>query len=326
MAKRHLDIAARVHAYVPEHNAGAETMLHSMLRALVARGHRCTAWLARYSAARESYEIDGVRVVPARARVDGTWTKADVLISHLENVDPTAAIAKGYGIPYVILAHNTFYPTKKSIDEAHPALVVYNSEWMRDELGDNPNGIVINPSVDVAEYATKPGDAVTIVNATATKGAEVFYELAKRFPDTPFLAVGGAYGVQLGSELPNVEQIPHVPFNRMRDEVYSRSKVLLMPSDYESWGRVGTEAMCSGIPVIAHPTPGLKENLGDAGIFVDRADVDRWEKALKTLLGNEKTYAKASENALKRAAELDADADLDRWCDAIESLARKGES
>lgn len=324
--RRQLEIAARVHAYVPEHNAGAETMLHSMLRALVARGHRCTAWIARYSAAREAYEVDGVRVVPARARVNGTWTRADVLISHLENVDPTAAIAKGYGIPFVVLAHNTFYPTKKAIDDARPSLVVYNSEWMRKELGEHENGIVINPSVDVAEYATKPGDAVTIVNATATKGAEVFYGLAKRLPKTPFLAVGGAYGVQLGSELPNVEQIPHVPFNRMRDEVYARTKVVLMPSDYESWGRVGTEAMCSGIPVIAHPTPGLKENLGNAGIYADREDVDRWEKALKALLGNEKVYAKASENALKRAAELDAGADLDRWCDAVESLVERGES
>lgn len=324
MPKRHLNIGARVHAYVPEHNAGAETMLHSMLRALVARGHRCTAWIARYSTAKQAYNVDGVRVVPARARVDDTWTKADVLISHLENVDSTAAIAKGYGIPYVVLAHNTFYPTKKAIDDAHPALVVYNSEWMREELGAYPNSIIVHPSVDPADYATKPGDSVTIVNATLTKGAGVFFELARRMPTTPFLAVGGAYGVQVEDELPNVARLPHVPFDRMRDLVYARTKVVLMPSDYESWGRVGTEAMCSGIPVIAHPTPGLKENLGAAGIFADRGDIDRWERALKALLADDKIYAKASEAAAKRAAELAAGGDLERWCDAIESIAARG--
>lgn len=316
-----LDIAARIHAYVPEHNAGAETMLHSMLRALVARGHRCTAWIARYSTAKQAYEVDGVRVVPARARVDGTWTKADVLISHLENVDSTAAIAKGYGIPFVVMAHNTFFPTKKAIDDAHPALVVYNSEWMRKELGEHPNGIIVRPVADPEQYATTPGNAVTIVNATATKGAEVLFELARRMPEQDFLAVGGAYGVQLATELPNVMFLPHQPFSRMRDNVFARTKVLLMPSDYESWGRVGTEAMCSGIPVVAHPTPGLKENLGDAGIFCDREDIDRWERALRALLGNEKIYAKTSEKALKRAAELAAGGDLERWCDAVEALA-----
>lgn len=324
MAQRQLDIAARIHAYVPEHNAGAETMLHSMLRALVARGHRCTAWIARYSTSKTAYEVDGVRVVPARARVDGTWTKADVLISHLENVDSTAAIAKGYGIPFVVLAHNTFYPTKKAIDDAQPALVVYNSEWMREDLGGHPNGIIVRPSVDPAEYATTPGDAVTIVNATVTKGAEVFFELARRLPNVPFLAVGGAYGVQVEDQLPNVARLPHVPFDKMRDLVFARTKVLLMPSDYESWGRVGTEAMCSGIPVIAHPTPGLKENLGQAGIFVDRNEIDRWEKALRALLGDDAVYAKASEAALKRSAELAAGGDLERWCDAVEAIAAKG--
>jgi glycosyltransferase involved in cell wall biosynthesis len=295
-----------------------------MLRALVARGHRCTAWLARYSTAKQAYEVDGVRVVPARARVDGTWTKSDVLISHLENVDSTAAIAKGYGIPYVVLAHNTFFPTKKAIDNACPALVVYNSEWMQRELGEHPNGIIVHPTVDFEDYATTPGSAVTIVNATATKGAEVLFELARRIPEQEFIAVGGAYGVQLASELPNVEFLPHQPFTAMRDNVFARTKVLLMPSDYESWGRVGTEAMCSGIPVIAHPTPGLKENLGDAGTFCNRDDIDAWERVLRPLLRDEEIYAKASEAALKRAAELDSAADLERWCDAVETIAGKG--
>ena len=32
-----------------------------------------------------------------------------------------------------------------------------------------------------------------------------------------------------------------------------------MPSDYESWGRTATEAMCSGIPVICSEANGLKK-------------------------------------------------------------------
>ncbi|MFI1769152.1 glycosyltransferase family 4 protein [Streptomyces sp. NPDC020800] len=62
----------------------------------------------------------------------------------------------------------------------------------------------------------------------------------------------------------------------MREHVYSRSRVMLMPSLYESWGRVAVEAFASGIPVIAHPTPGLVESLGEAGIFAYRDDLNAW--------------------------------------------------
>src|SRR5690606_41582358 len=106
----------------------------------------------------------------------------------------------------------------------------------------------------------------------AGKGAETFYALAGRCPQTRFLGGKGGYGVQIlprgNNALPNVEIVEHLPPERMRDEVYARTRVLLMPSAYESWGRVGVEAMCSGIPVIAHLTAGLRESLGDAGAFV----------------------------------------------------------
>jgi len=69
-----------------------------------------------------------------------------------------------------------------------------------------------------------------------------------------------------------------------------------MPSEYESWGRVGVEAMASGIPVIAHPTPGLQESLGDAGVFVDRNDIDGWERAIRRLL-TPRAYGTASKKA-----------------------------
>ena len=98
------------------------------------------------------------------------------------------------------------------------------------------------------------------------------------------------------------------------------AEVLLMPSIAETWGRTGIEAMCFGIPVIAHPTPGLRESLGDAGIFVDRNDLAGWVGAIRSL-DDPDEYARRSAAALARVAELDTAADLDRFADYVEGCA-----
>jgi glycosyltransferase involved in cell wall biosynthesis len=81
--------------------------------------------------------------------------------------------------------------------------------------------------------------------------------------------------------------------------------------------------MCSGIPVVAHPTPGLMEALGEAGIFADRDDLDAWEAAVKRLF-SPKVYPQASKAAAARAAGLDPAAELDLWVTAMEGVAKRG--
>lgn len=324
-------IVARVHAMPPEHNAGAEHMLVSMLRPLVERGHTVQAWLSRYGKAHEVYDYRGIQVVPLEARLDFPTAvrRCDVLLSHLEGVPSTSSLARGYGKPLVVICHNTFRPTFRDAAAGGTALAVYNSQWMRTEaemfLAEYPKAIrparemVVRPPVFAEDYATTPGGRVTLVNCNEAKGGRVLERLARRMPDVPFLAVRGAYGEQVLPDLPNVEIVEHVRGEDMRERVYARTKVLLMPSSYESWGRAGVEALASGIPVVAHPTPGLCESLGGAGIFVEREDLDGYEAVLRKLM-TPAEYELASKRALARSAELDPAAELSAWCEAVESL------
>ncbi|MFF4090404.1 glycosyltransferase family 4 protein [Streptomyces nigra] len=322
---------ARVHLMPPQHNAGAEHMLVSMLRPLVERGHDVQVWLSRYGKAVEPYDYRGIQVVPLEARLDFPTAvrKADVLLSHLECVPHTTALARGYGKPVVVLCHNTHRPTFRDMAAGGTALAVFNSRWMEREaelfFAEYPKSVrperslVVRPPVFADEYATRPGKAITLVNCNREKGGKVLAALAERMPDQQFLAVRGAYGEQILPDLPNVEVVEHVDGADMREKVYARTKVLLMPSSYESWGRAGVEALASGIPVVAHPTPGLCESLGEAGVFVDRNDLDGYEAVLRKLL-TPAEYRLAAKRAKARSAELDPTAELAAWCDAVEAL------
>ncbi len=327
-----LKVVARVHAMPPEHNAGAEHMLVSMLRPLVERGHDVQVWLSRYGKAHQEYEYRGIHVVPLESRLDFPTAvrRADVLVAHLETVPSTASLARGYGKPLVVVCHNTHRPTFRDVASGETALAVYNSRWMAREadlfFAEYPKAVcpaeslIVRPPVFADEYATKPGKAITLVNCNPEKGGKVLKALAERMPDQQFLAVKGAYGEQILPDLPNVEVVDHVRGEDMREQVYTRTRVLLMPSSYESWGRAGCEALASGIPVVAHPTPGLCESLGEAGIFVDRSDVDGYEAVLRKL-ATPAEFRLASKRAKARSAELDPAADLAAWCSAVESLA-----
>ncbi|MFE9855601.1 glycosyltransferase family 4 protein [Streptomyces sp. NPDC005780] len=304
-----------------------------MLRPLAERGHDVQVWLSRYGKAHEVYDYRGIQVVPLEARLDFPTAvkRAHALIAHLETVPSTAAMARGYGAPLVVVCHNTHRPTFRDAAAGGTALAVYNSEWMQREaelfFAEYPKGVrpgselIVRPPVFADEYATKPGKAITLVNCNPEKGGKVLRALAERMPDQEFLAVRGAYGEQILPDLPNVEIVEHVRGEEMREKVYARTKVLLMPSSYESWGRAGCEALASGIPVVAHPTPGLCESLGEAGVFVDREDVEGYEAVIRKLLAPAE-YRLASKRAKARSAELDPEAELSVWCDAVEGLTR----
>lgn len=302
-------VVARLHGYLPALNAGAERMVHALLRHLDTAGYQVEVQVDSHTAAAE-YAVDGVLVRYGPTHPPG----ADLIVSHLGTAPAAARLARRLGVPWVHVVHNDYPATRRTL-RRHPAdLTVFNSRWLADALGGD--GIIIPPPVAVDDYRVTPGQRVTLINLSADKGATTFWALADRMPDVDFLGVVGGYGDQIVHRRPNVDVQAHTFAMR---PVYRATRLLLMPSIRESWGRVGIEAMCSGIPVIAHPTPGLREALGDAGIFIDRDDLDSWQAAIRRL-ADPTEYAAAAARARARAAELDPTADLERWRTAIDHL------
>ena len=144
----------------------------------------------------------------------------------------------------------------------------------------------------IAMDSPPDGDAITLVNANVNKGVNQFIELAKRMPDRKFLGVIPYYGELWLPPAPS--NIQWIPFDDDIRNILKRTRILLMPSEYESFGRIAVEAMYNGLPVLySKPDPnskapsgtteGMEEWIVPAGISCGRNNPEEWMAAIESL-------------------------------------------
>jgi hypothetical protein len=301
------------------HNAGAETTLHGMMLAVKAAGHKTMALASRpFKDGSGSYVYDGVMVQAYSSKHDPNlyFPQFDLILTQFECAQRAYYIGEALGIPTVQVVHNnTEYSTNMAL--RYNDFLIYNSHHVKASIEKKfplvggksvtrmtkPN-VVLHPTVDPKKYEVDTTrEYITLVNLSDgaepfyDKGYRVFYHLAERFPHLQFLAVKGAYGNQVVRDLPNVTILEHT--DNILD-VYRKSKVVLVPSEIESWGRVPIEAACSAIPSLTSTAPGLEESqIGYKRIQFD--DFPAWEDGLTDLLAN---YDKACYFAKEKSRTL----------------------
>lgn len=317
-ARRRLTLAAVLPQYPPASRVGAWLATHGFLAHMAARGHRVkvTTYLGTQS---EPYEHDGVTVLPRWVDPDQFHDGVDIAVSHLGDNGAAIAEATARGIPTVRMVHGDNPENLARLEAFPPALAVFNSHSLSKSVGWSGPSIVAHPPVDLDTVRTTPGKKVTLVNLTEAKGGRVFWELVAAMPHVQFLGVRGGYGKQVpGPKAKNATIID--PTVDMAGDVYAQTRILLMPSEHETWGMVGLEAMASGIPVIAHRTPGLVESLGTAALFVNRTDLLGWQEAIDSLL-LPSVWKRRSPVVEAHAAKFNRTQQLNRFARAVEKVA-----
>jgi len=311
-----MNIVFSVHLYLPKHSSGAEWMAHWMAKELQAKGHHVRVLLhqANTYKIKNNYVFDGVDIFPPNQNViEGLFRWADAVFTHLDYTRWTIHMAKMFRVPVFHMIHNS-HPYPEIIDAEQKQFIVYNSEWLKTLLSYKFDNFVLTPPVDYRHYDLnkdpEQNEFITLINLNKNKGGEVFGDIARAMPHKQFLGVIGSYDEQITPSLPNVKYVPNTPDIH---SIYGKTRILVMPSEYESWGRTATEAMASGIPVICTPTPGLQENCGKAAIYIkDRNDVKAWVKAISEL--DDKTkYTEAYKKSKKRSREHDPRKALDAF-------------
>lgn len=321
-----------IHMYFPDHACGSERMLHNIALHMIEKGHQVRVLLmdSKHYGIEQIYNYEGVEVFPCPDNnQDNLFYWADIVFTHLGKAAWTIALCNVFAKPKpcIFVSHN-FWPYD-IVQYRTNTGVIYNSNAMKGILNYQNNNIVVHPPCDYRkwDFGGPHGEYITLINANLNKGARLFIALAKAMPERKFLAIKGGYDTQFIESLPNVTVLDNSPD---MDPVYRYTRILLMPSAFESWGMTATEAMCNGIPVIYNSTPGLRENVGDNGIELHNlnpdyeeqdlkggehpgidpeANLEQWVKAIKRL-DNHLCYKKYSNLSRKRSRELDPEKEL----------------
>lgn len=318
-----------LHLYPPVHMCGSELVAHTVLKYMQSKGHDVRVLLHRDNGMQTPYIYDGIEVMRSTGHLDA-YRWCDVMMTHLDFTQEMCIVSMQVEKPLIHFIHNDIeYSCIVGGIRGHH--VVYNSQWCREKINYKWPSVVLHPPCYVKDYEidNTGAKAITLISLNQMKGGYFLRQLAKAMPERKFIGVVGSYDnkepepngisqgkiIELLQELPNVTIVPNSPDIK---SVYKQTRILIMPSLYESWGRTATEAMCSGIPVICTPTNGLLENLSYAGKFVgsalpvekrgepqvDRGELWQWMNAIYQL-DNEKEYEKYSLLCRKRAQELD---------------------
>lgn len=263
-----------IHAYPPNHNAGGEMYCHAIAKFLVKQGHQVRVLLHESEIDKifEIYYIDGVEVFPFfPGNNENHISWAQIVITHLGFTSWTVGVTWAFQKPLCWICHNTSHESYDCIKITPKAGIIYNSYAMASVMSEQfqNQSMVLQPSINPEEWdiGEEPwnNEAITLINLNKNKGSRIFFNIARAMPERKFIAVVGGYDDQIIEKLPNVEIVQNTPDIK---SVYARTRILLVPSKYESWGMCATEAMACGIPVIYSPTFGLCENVGRSGIKI----------------------------------------------------------
>ncbi|MDX3070612.1 hypothetical protein PV518_52320, partial [Streptomyces sp. ND04-05B] len=258
-AGRAPQVVAWLHFGVPYRRAGSETMIHTMMRTLKDTGLDVLVVCSAMPEAPPSWEVDGVpytAMSPDAADAAIRAMRPRAVVSHHDFAERSITLSKDIAAASVLVVHNDFDMAARPLS-LWPDLVVYNTQWVRDSLAprylevDRIRSLIVHPPVIPDEHrTTMTGDRVTLVNLNRHKGVDTWRGAAANLRRLPFLGVTGAHGPQVTAPvLGNMRIIGQT--SDMRSQVWAHTRVLMVPSVYESYGMAAVEALASGIPVIA---------------------------------------------------------------------------
>jgi glycosyltransferase involved in cell wall biosynthesis len=260
----------------------------------------------------------------------------DVVCSGHPLLTPTRRAAQVVTIHDIDFLHHPEW-TRREIRRDYPRLVSdharradlvivsshYTAAELREKLGLAKDRIRVcppgAPAWEKPPQTAGPRDGYLLFMGTLEPRKNVglllaaYGQLLARRPDMPRLVLAGAATADAQPWLDAIAQPPlaghveHIGYvaEADRQAVYSRARVLVLPSWNEGFGFTALEAMSLGIPVVASDRGSLPEVVGDAGLLISPDAEQSLVSALERLLTNAWLAEALSARGRERAKQFD---------------------
>ena len=312
-------------AYLPQLAGGAQSSTHQLALKLISHGHDVAVLCKLYGGdwtglkARVNKRLAGNQFARDKAMgypVFRAWApaatsevtrrfKPDVAVVQNGDTITIASSLQADGVPVVLYFRNVeFDELGGNPASLLQARYISNSNFTAScyERAFGVTSTVIPPLIDRSFYSTtSTRENVTFINPYPVKGVDLVVGIARLCPEIPFVfqeswSLNETYKAELAAQIERLANVALRPRTKDMKSVYGKARIVLAPSKWEeAWGRVASEAHCSGIPVIGSRRGGLPEAIGEGGIVLDYdAPLEDWADAVRQLWTDEAEYQRVS--------------------------------
>lgn len=318
-------LTAFLHGYPPLWSMGGEMSTHRTLKVVPGS--------VVFTSTPGTYEMDGVTVMPGAGEsyvdiaADAEAAGASVLYAHSSMSRETVRAARRMHLPSVLAVHA---PRQfgKDLRRAWSAATkrLYNTEVARKDWHD-PKGWLLHPPVGgPSEMPEGPHDALTLTSSLLNKGAARVLNLAENRSDQRFIIVespahpthGSPEFWEQAAELDNVEVWPRLHPSEM-GKLWAETRILLVPSRYETYGMSAMEAAWHGIPSVHVNTPHVLEGIGTAARLLRSTTVTELDTAVSDVEDQYDLWAEAAFDRVNSLAKRESE-ELARFAAGVAAL------
>ena len=224
-------------------------------------------------------------------------------------------------------------PTRFAIDQSDAVTAV--SQFLANEtrlrFGTRRSIEVVPNFVDttryvpgsVGRYFERADEQRIIVHASNFRPVKRVADVVRGFAaiarDVParLLLVGDGpdreHALAVAADLGCVDNVEHVPSVTSMEGVLANADLCLMASETESFGMVLLEAMSCGVPCATTDVGGVREVVGDGGVYAPLSQPEELARAALPLLTDPDRHRKMSHAARARAEFFDQSKILDQY-------------
>ncbi len=113
------------------------------------------------------------------------------------------------------------------------------------------------PNLDFAKRKGSNRKYILHIKPTLEKGINVTLKLAKILKKEQFLIVGRLSSLSIKKEIDSLNNVRYMGFRKDMKSIYDRSKILIIPSDFETFSLSAVEAQSRGCNVIVTSNGGI---------------------------------------------------------------------